>query len=83
MSAFPPDSDRRSDMALATKSAIDDMTRFFIADIKLALDSTASCQVSSIRITWMEALDNLSSVWEMVAKNLIPKRGEDTNRRDK
>jgi hypothetical protein len=31
----------------------------------------------------MEIPDYLSSVWEMVAKNLIPKRGEDTNRRDK
>jgi len=31
----------------------------------------------------MEAPNNLSSVWEMVAKNLLPKRGEDTNRRDK
>jgi hypothetical protein len=36
-----------------------------------------------IRTTWIEVPDNLFSVWEMVAKNLIPKRGEDTKRRDK
>src|SRR3981081_2688360 len=35
-----------------------------------------------IRTTWRKVRDNLSSVWEMVAKNLLPKKGEEINRRD-
>jgi len=54
-----------------------------IADIKLALGFDSQLPGMVIRSTWMESPDNLSSVWEMVAKNLLPKRGEETNRRDR
>src|ERR1700681_1267958 len=59
------------------------MTPFLqIADIKLALGFDSQLPGMVIRSTWMESPDNLCSDREMVAKNLLPKRGEDTNRRD-
>jgi hypothetical protein len=51
-----------------------DMTRFFqIADIKLALGFDSQLPGIVIRSTWMESPDNLSSVREVVFKNLSQK----------
>jgi hypothetical protein len=59
------------------------ITSFQIADIKLALGFDSQLLGMVVRSTWMESPDNLSSVWEMVAKNLHPKRDKETNRRDR
>jgi hypothetical protein len=45
-----------------------------IADIKLALGFDSRLPGIVIRSTWMEGPDNLSSVREVVFKNLLPKR---------